>query len=148
MKQLIHKVKQTSFSPLFMETLHYLYTNFHRFHWYEGLPTDIKIPSYKFMEQFEHMLEYYLTGSTTTFFSDLFDMVQSADITQLRTKMGTINQMLTKFNLLTTPYFSTLKEENVTQALSFYKDLFTKAKTILEQYDRQRTLASIQSQKP
>jgi hypothetical protein len=148
MKQLIHKAKQTSFSPLFMETLHYLYTNFHRFHWYEGLPTDIKIPSYKFMEQFEHMLEYYLTGSTTTFFSDLFDMVQSADITQLRNKMGTINQMLTKFNLLTTSYFSTLKEESVTQSISFYKDLFTKAKTILEQYDRQRTMTAIQSQKP
>lgn len=148
MKQLIHKAKQTSLPPMFMETLHYLYTNFHRFHWYEGLPTDIKIPSYKFMEQFEHILEYYLTGSTTAFFSDLFDMVHSADIGQLRNKMGTINQMLTKFNLLTTSYFSTLKQENVTQALSFYKDLFTKAKTILEQYDRQKTMAAIQSQKP
>ncbi len=148
MKQLIHKVKQTSFSPLFMQTLHYLYTNFHRFYWYERLPTDIKIPSYKFMEQFEHMLEYYLTGSTTTFFSDLFDMVQSSDITQLRNKMGTINQMLTKFNLLSNSYFSTLKEENVTQTISFYKDLFNQAKTILEQHDRQKTLTAIQSQKP
>ncbi len=100
------------------------------------------------MEQFEHMLEYYLTGSTTTFFSDLFDMVQSSDITQLRNKMGTINQMLTKFNLLSNSYFSTLKEENVTQTISFYKDLFNQAKTILEQHDRQKTLTAIQSQKP
>ena len=146
--RLIPKVKETSYPPSFMTALNYLYTNFHRFYWYERLPTDSKIPSYLFMEQFEHMLEYYLTGGTSPFFGELFDMIHASDIAQLRLKMGTINQMFTKFNLLTNAYFSTLNDANVTSTLPFYKALFLKAKTIVEQYDLQKQLAVIHSQKP
>jgi hypothetical protein len=146
--RLIPSVKKSSYPPSFMTALHYVYTNFHRFYWYELLPTDTKIPSYLFMEQFEHILEYYLTGGTSPFFGELFDMVHSGDITQLRHKMGTINQMFTKFNLLTNAHFSTLDEAKVTSTLSFYKALFLKAKTMLEQHDLQKQMAVIQSQKP
>jgi hypothetical protein len=131
-----------------MVVLNYLYTNFHRFYWYERLVSDTKIPSYLFMEQFEHMLEYYLTCDTSPFFGELFEMVHANDIAQLRSKMGVINQMFTKFNLLTHAHFSTLSEDKVKITLSFYRALFTSAKTIVEQYDQQQKLAAIQSQKP
>jgi hypothetical protein len=146
--KLIPKIKETVYPPSLMVVLNYLYTNFHRFYWYERLVSDTKIPSYLFMEQFEHMLEYYLTCDTSPFFGELFEMVHANDIAQLRSKMGVINQMFTKFNLLTHAHFSTLSEDKVKITLSFYRALFTSAKTIVEQYDQQQKLAAIQSQKP